>query len=146
MKKIIAVIVLMLPGVAALAGGSADDLKAMQGQWSVTIAERDGKPAGDELKNIKLVVLIAGKDYRVLVNDKVVSGGTFTIDAAKSPRTIDTKITEGPNKGLMEKGIYKIEGDKMTAVFAKPGKERPAAFTTKEGSDQSILHYVRIKK
>lgn len=146
MRRITALVALMLIALAVRAGTSADDLKAMQGQWSVTIVERDGKPAGDELKNVKLVVLIAGNDYRVLVNDKVISGGTFTIDARKSPRTIDTKITEGPNKGVAEKGIYKIDGDKMVAVFAKPGKARPTAFRTQEGSDQSILHYKRIKK
>jgi uncharacterized protein (TIGR03067 family) len=145
MKRIAVIIALLPVGATALAG-NADDLKAMQGQWSLAIAERDGKPAGDELKGLKLVVLIAGDEYRVLANDKVVGGGTFKIDARKTPHTIDTRITEGPNKGVMEKGIYEIEGDKMIAVFAKPGKERPTEFKTKEGSEQSILRYERIKK
>jgi uncharacterized protein (TIGR03067 family) len=145
MKGIAAVMVLMGLSLTALAGG-ADDLKAMQGQWSLTIVERDGKPAGDELKTIRLVMLIAGNDYRVLADDKVIGGGTFTLDSRKSPPTIDTRISEGPNKGVVEKGIYKIEGDRMVAVFASPGKARPTAFTTKEGSGQSILHYVRVKQ
>jgi uncharacterized protein (TIGR03067 family) len=145
MKRLLAIITLLPLGATALAG-SADDLKAMQGQWSLTIAERDGKAAGDELKGIKLVILIAHDQYRVLANDKVVSGGTLKVDASKAPHTIDTRITEGPNKGVVEKGIYEIKGDKMIAVFAQPGQERPTQFTTTEGSGHSILRYERIKK
>src|SRR5947209_3344401 len=146
MRTIAAIAVLMLLGFAALAGDSAADLKAMQGQWSVTIVERDGKPAGDELKNVKLVLLVAGDEYRVLADDKAVAGGKFKIDAGKTPRRLDASITEGPNKGLMQQAIYEIKGDTMTAVYAKPGAARPTELKTKEDSGQSLVRYTRRKK
>ena len=134
-----------LTGLVALAG-SADDLKAMQGKWSATIAEVDGKPASPEEMNLKLVLVVQGDNYRVLVGDKEISGGTLTLDASKNPRTIDATHTEGKFKDVVQKGIYEIKGDAMTAVFAKPGKERPTEFKTKAGSEQSVVKYVRMKQ
>ncbi len=146
MRRIAAVIVLILVGFAVEAGSIADDLQAMQGQWSVTIAEMDGKPAGDDFKNVRITFLIAGDEYRILADDKAISGGKLNIDARKTPHTIDATITEGPHKGMTQKGIYEIKGDTMTAAFARPGGARPAEFKTKQGSGQSIVRYARIKK
>ncbi len=139
-------LVLLFGGLAALAGSSADDLKAMQGQWAVTIAEMDGKPTHAEIMNLKLVLTVEGENFRILSDGKLFSGGTLKLDASKNPRTIDTTTTEGPAKGTVQKGIYEIKGDKMTGAFAKPGSERPTEFKTKEGSGLSIVRYERMKK
>jgi uncharacterized protein (TIGR03067 family) len=141
-----AVLVVVATGFAVRAGGAGDDLKTMQGRWSVTIAETNGKPAGDELKNLKLVLVVEGDVFRILSNDKAFSAGKLKIDSSKTPRTMDATNSEGPLKGVVQQAIYEIKGDKMTAVFAKPGTGRPTEFKTKEGSEQSLIHYVREKK
>jgi uncharacterized protein (TIGR03067 family) len=140
-----AVLLGMSIALAAVAGG-ADDLKAMQGHWLATIAETDGKPPSKEDASLKLIFIVQGDKYQVLHDKNVISGGRLKLDATKNPRTVDATITEGPFKGLVQKGIYEITGDKMTAVFAKPGKDRPTRFKTKEGSEQSIVQYERMKK
>jgi uncharacterized protein (TIGR03067 family) len=137
--------VLLATAIVAMAG-SADDLKAMQGRWSATIAETDGKPPSKEDASLKLILIVQGDKYQVVHDKNVISGGTLKLDATKNPRTVDATLTEGPFKGLVQKGIYEINGDKMTAVFAKPGKDRPTKFKTKEGSEQSIVQYERIQK
>ncbi len=142
----LAVLVLVVTGFAATAGVAGDDLKAMQGRWSATIAEVSGKPAGEELKNLKLILLVQDDEYRVLSDGKVLSAGKLKLDATKTPRTMDAANTEGPSKGIVQKAIYEIKGDTMTAVFAKPGADRPAEFKTKEGSEQSLIRYERTKK
>jgi uncharacterized protein (TIGR03067 family) len=143
---VLAVLLFVVTGLAVSAGGAGDDLKAMQGRWSVTIAEIGGKPAGDELKNLKLVIVVEGDTFRILSNDKAFSAGKLKIDSSKTPRTMDATNTEGPLKGVVQQAIYEIKGDKMTAVFAKPGTDRPTELKTKEGSEQSMIHYVREKK
>jgi uncharacterized protein (TIGR03067 family) len=138
-------VVLVLIVSAVSAAGAGDDLKTMQGRWSATIAERNGKPAGDELKNLKLVLVVEGDTFRVLANDKVISAGKLKLDSSKSPRTMDATNTECL-KGVVQQAIYRIKGDTMTAVFAKPGTERPSEFKTKDGSEQSLIRYERMKK
>jgi uncharacterized protein (TIGR03067 family) len=138
-------VALALVGIVS-AGGGVDDLKQMQGKWSATIAEIDGRPASKEEMNLKLVLTVEGDNYRVLAGEQAISAGQLKLDAGKTPRTIDTTHTEGPFKGIVQKGIYELKGDTMVAAFAKPGDDRPTAFKTKEGSKQSIVRYVRIKK
>jgi uncharacterized protein (TIGR03067 family) len=127
----------------AAPAGSLDDLKAMQGKWSATIVEMNGRPASKEEMNLKLVLVVEGDGYRVLADGKAISGGTLKLDAGK--RAIDAAHSEGPFKGVVQKGIYEFKGEQMIAVFAKPGSDRPTEFKTKEGSEQSIVRYVRVK-
>jgi uncharacterized protein (TIGR03067 family) len=140
------VFLLAVMGFTANAGGAGDDLKAMQGRWSATITEMNGKPASDELLNLKLVLVVEGDTYRILSGDKVFSAGKLKLDASKTPRTMDATNTEGPLKGVVQQAIYQIKGDTMTAVFAKPDTARPTEFKTKEGSEQSVIRYERMKK
>jgi uncharacterized protein (TIGR03067 family) len=144
MFAILCALTLAAPAVGG--GAAADDLKALQGQWSATIAEMDGKAPADDVKSLKITLLVAGAEYRVLADDKPISGGKLKLDASKKPRTIDATITEGPHKGTTQQGIYEIKGDTMVAAFAKPGGARPTEFKTTEGSGQSIVRYTRIKK
>jgi uncharacterized protein (TIGR03067 family) len=135
-----------LVGLKAMAGGAGDDLKAMQGSWSATIAEMNGKPASKEEMNLKLVLVVSGESYRVMLDDQVLSGGTLKLDSRKTPHTLDATHTEGPFKGVVQKGIYEIKGDSMIAAFAKPGSDRPTEFRTREGTEQSIVRYTRLRK
>jgi uncharacterized protein (TIGR03067 family) len=132
-------------GLVAWAGGSGD-FKAMQGEWAVRITEQDGKPATPDVAKLKFVIVIKDNTFRMLLDEKVLSAGTFKIDPSKKPATIDTMTTEGPTKGAVQYGIYKINGDKVTAVFAKADKDRPTEFKTTEGSGHSIVEYTRMKK
>jgi uncharacterized protein (TIGR03067 family) len=127
----------------ATAGG--DGVKALQGAWTATITEIDGKAPTKEEAALKLVLVVQGEKYRVLHNKEEIQAGTYKIDATKTPHTIDVTHGVGPSKGMVQKGIYEIKEDTMTAVFAKPGKDRPTEFKTKEGSEQAIVKYVRLK-
>jgi uncharacterized protein (TIGR03067 family) len=140
-----AVLVLLLIGFVATAGGG-DDIKAMQGAWSATIAEIDGKAPTEAEAKLKLMLIVDGDKYRVLHNNEELSAGTLKLDTSKKPHTIDATHTTGNGKGMVQKGIYEIKGDTMTAVFAMFGKDRPTEFKTKEGSGESIVRYVRMKK
>src|SRR5262249_42478374 len=66
--------------------------------------------------------------------------GTFTIDPTKNPKWIDVKLPAGDSTG-----IYELKGDRLRVCWASPGEKRPAEFKTKEGIQQAIVTYERIK-
>ncbi len=71
----------------------------------------------------------------------------ITVDASKSPKTIDFVYGEGDNKGKKSLGIYKLEGnDRLVLCLAPPGKERPTKFEVKPGENVEVQVLVRQKK
>ena len=55
--------------------------------------------------------------------------GTYVIEPAKSPKTIDITMKEG-DKGTAH-GIYELKGDTLKICVARPNTERPTEFTEK---------------
>src|SRR5947209_7125018 len=80
-----------------------DDLAKFQGTWSFQSMEVGGNP----------VDLATLKDLPLVIKDNTWSqggaNGTFTIDATKTPKTIDMTFTV-PSKGTVVKGIYELSG------------------------------------
>ena len=60
--------------------------------------------------------------------------GRQKLNPDKSPKEVDKAYTEGPNAGKTFVGIYKIDGDTITACFADNDKDRPKEFESKAGS------------
>ncbi len=57
-----------------------------------------------------------------------------------------TTITEGPNKGKTQVGIFKIDGDTWTFCVAEPGvKTRPTDFTADLGSNRMLVTVKKLK-
>jgi uncharacterized protein (TIGR03067 family) len=126
---------------------SKSDLKKMEGTWKVTLHEMEGKKTTDEENakaDVKLV--IKASKYALSIGGKEIAAGTIKLDASKKPSTIDALTTSGPQEGKTMQGIYEVKGDEMRVCFAQPGKERPTAFSTKEGSGHLLLGYKRIKE
>src|SRR5207253_2724196 len=99
---------------STLAGGgdkAADgELKKIQGAWKFLAHERDGKATpAEELKKLKIT--FTGDKFSVELDGKVVQAGTQKLDASKKPSHVDSKVTEGDNKGGMMLGIYELKGD-----------------------------------
>jgi uncharacterized protein (TIGR03067 family) len=141
---ILAVGVLTAAG-APLGGSAKKEQQKLQGTWVPTSLMIDGKEVPkDEFRN--LTVTFAGDKFTVKAGDKVFGEGTFTIDPAKEPKTIDNRWTTGDNKGKNEVGIYKVEGDTLTTCFAEAGTDkRPTSFTSKEGSKHELTVFKRSK-
>jgi uncharacterized protein (TIGR03067 family) len=121
------------------------DMEKMQGEWTMASGERNGQAIPDEfLQSLKRT--IKGDQYTVKQGDDVINGGSYTIDATKSPKTIDLKVTEGQAAGQTMHGIYELQGDTMKICYASPGKPRPTEFTAKEGSEQILATWKHAKK
>lgn len=75
----------------------------------------------------------------------MVEAATQKLDPSKSPKTLDAKVTDVPNKGAVILGIYEISGDTLKVCFDPEGKKRPTEFKGVSGSQTLVVHK-RVKK
>jgi uncharacterized protein (TIGR03067 family) len=121
------------------------DLAALEGEWTIVSAERDGMKLPDELlKNSKRTA--KGNESSVIVGGQLFMKATVAVDPSKKPKTIDYDVTDGPNKGKKQFGIYEIDGDTVKFCFAAPGNDRPTEFSSKERSNRILSVWKREKK
>lgn len=119
------------------------DGKAMQGTWVPVTAELAGAPFPMDIsKTMKLI--LKGDRYTVFVG-QIMDTGTFTFDASKSPKTLDIKGTQGPNKDKTFLCIYKLKGDSLTVCYDLAGKEYPKEFKSKTETQLFLVEYKRAK-
>ncbi len=119
------------------------DFDKLQGTWITVSLATGGKPVIEE-KNpsrfgptVKLVY--EGNKWRVVAGDKTVATGTWKIDATKTPKELDVMDESGTVNDKTKLAIYELEGDTFKYCIGPAGKPRPAEFSSKEGSDNSLL-------
>jgi uncharacterized protein (TIGR03067 family) len=133
----------LVAGFLIAADDPKEDLKKLEGTWTMVSGEKDGKPVPEQtIKIAKLV--IKGDQHDVKIGNDAYQG-THKIDPSKKPKTIDATDTEGPFKGKTVYGIYESDGDTFKVCFAKPGDERPKEFNTKAGTGH-IMHVWKKEK
>jgi len=114
-------------------------LASLQGVWKMTTTNgQDITAAGQEM-----TVTITGSNYAQALNGQVVEKGTFKIDEAKKPMTMDLSITEGDSAGKVQLGVFEIKGTTLTGKMGEPGTPtRPTDFTITEG----FFTFTMVKK
>lgn len=120
------------------------ELKKFEGTWTFESVEAGGKelPA-DQFKG--MTVVFEGDKYSIKMGDMVVESATVKFDQSQSPKTLDSTVIEGPNKGAVYLCIYDISDDTLKVCFDPEGKKRPTEFKTAAGSGMLIVHK-RVKK
>jgi len=143
---------LLVPLVAALLVAadkpddeSKKDLEKMQGDWGVESSVTDGQKRGDDEAQV-VFRTVKGNEYTVSVFDKPVGKGTFTLDATKKPKEIDSRPAEADKDAPPLLGIYELDGDTFRTCSAPAGKERPKDFQCKKGSGHTLTVWKREKK
>ena len=76
----------------------------------------------EDLKSVRLVV--KGNQFTLTDKDMSISG-TFTIDASKTPKTIDFRLADSKSPDDKFLGVYEILGERRLSGFALPKQERP---------------------
>jgi uncharacterized protein (TIGR03067 family) len=118
------------------------ELVKFAGTWTPAYVEIDGKELKDDIKNDLLV--ITGTKY-TFTGPKTKMEGVITIDASKTPPTLDVEITGGDNKGVKTIGIYEIAEKQMTVCYRVAPDQRPTSFSTSEKSGRILIIYKRVK-
>jgi uncharacterized protein (TIGR03067 family) len=118
--------------------------KDLDGEWEAVSAARDGKelvlpPGGPP------VLTFRGDALTVQDGDESYQA-SLTIDAAKTPRTLDMTLVSGPRKGDVVRGLYEIKGDELRLCTAGVGKERPEDLASTKGTGWMLMTLKRAKK
>jgi uncharacterized protein (TIGR03067 family) len=119
--------------------------KKLQGAWTTTKAERNGKAADDVIGHL---LTVTGNRFKIQSKDgNPLYEGTFRLDPSSKPAAFDFEHTEGALKGKVWKGIYALDGDTLTTCDNGPDldKGRPAAFEAKAGSGYILITFKRAK-
>ena len=128
---------LMCAGLVALlclssvrSDDKALDVKKLEGKWTFVSGEKNGNPAGEDMKKAGFEI---AKDVMTMTTDMGAFKFKFTIDTKASPAAIDLEITEGPvGQGSKSKGIISLEGDDLKLCYIPMGDDRPKKFDGKE--------------
>jgi uncharacterized protein (TIGR03067 family) len=115
----------------------ADDLAKLQGAWTLSTLEMDGRAmpvggsieiAGDRFKSVGM-----GAEY----------SGTVEIDDTAKPKRFDLVFTDGPEAGNRNPGIYHLDGDSWKLCLNITGKRRPRGFSANSGSGNALEVFTR---
>jgi uncharacterized protein (TIGR03067 family) len=120
-----------------------EDVELLQGSWTVQLDERDGKAAPALfLRNARVEI----DGNRILVRDRagnLLRSATYRLDVMQRPKTIDLDLAEGPELGPSERGIYRVDADRLRICASYAGGERPRAFEAGPGVERLVLKRLR---
>ena len=121
------------------------DLKALEGTWTVEALEYNGKDIKD-----KYNFTFSFKDDKITVEgDKNVKKeyGTFKLklDPTTMPKCVDLTVSLGVQKDAVLEGIYEIKGDDLKMCICVLGKDRPTEFKSPDGGSVVLLTLKRQK-
>lgn len=144
--------VLVLGAAAGIVSASAGQDKAakldaakLPGTYEFVSGLRDGDKVPEG--NFKGTTLIVTKDAMELKTPEGSFKFSYTVDASKTPATVDMEITDGPiGKGEKRKGVIALDGDMLKLAYNAVGADAPKDFDVKKGSMGHSFTMKRQKK
>ena len=118
-----------------------EDLKRMQGTWTMAALEVDGKDVPAAKLGAELVV--KGDRYAVTNKGRTIEC-KLRLDPGKDPRAVDMVFDEPGGGEKILKGIYVIESDTLKVARGLDAKqERPGQFATWPGTTYFVVTWKR---
>lgn len=138
--------------VGLVSASAAQDKKAatldaakLPGTYEFVSGLRDGDKVPEA--NFKGTTLIVTKDMMELKTPEGSFKFSYTLDASKTPATMDMEITDGPiGKGEKRKGVVALDGDTLKLAYNAVGADAPKDFDVKKGSMGHSFTMKRQKK
>jgi uncharacterized protein (TIGR03067 family) len=120
-----------------------EDAARLEGVWAIVSVEIDGQALPmDNLEGARLSIRGTRYDFRL---EQTRLDLTFKLDSRKSPKAIDLKVMDGPEKGQVYHGIFKVEDGLYTICRSTaPGKDRPTEFATRPKSGLMMVVWRQV--
>ncbi|QDV34241.1 TIGR03067 domain-containing protein [Tautonia plasticadhaerens] len=143
-QSIVILVAVVLGPTARADDGAKAEFDRLQGHWKGVALESDGRKATE-------AEIEAMKDGGWSFEGDVVSfedprippiRSRVELDLATDPRSLDLIGLDGPQEGKVMRGIYKIEGDRLTICLrdlASDSKGRPSEFATAPESGLGLI-------
>ena len=96
----------------------------------------------DDATTKSLVLTLDGERFKTQRGDQVLFDSKYSVDASTKPPQIEMAGI-GEMAGKIGQGIYGISGDRLTMCYTMPGKDRPTAFASEEGSETFLMVWRR---
>lgn len=153
MKRLLSMFVSVLFFSAASAAepdAAKDDLRKLQGTWVVVHFVLNGRTVMEQDTSYTVEIegekLSFGHEMRMGAERKgTTQDFTLRLDPAKSPKQMDLVAHQGIFKDKTFPAIYEFEGEMLKLCRTHPGRERPADFSCKEGSQHWLLLMKKTK-
>ena len=108
-------------------------LDQIQGTWQVVTMNGQDAPA-----RVDAHLTFTEDKYEQWANGTAEERGTFKVNPATKPASINLMIAEGSDAGKLQIGVYEINGDKLSLTFSAPSDPvRPKTLT--DGAVVAIL-------
>ena len=118
-------------------------MEAIEGEWEMVEAVRDGQPLGAEFVSRGRRTLRGG-ETTILFRGAVFMRGTTRVDTTHVPWTIDYVVTGGPGRGRPQLGLWEFADGLLRVIVSPPGRPRPAGFDTRLGDDRTLTVWRRL--
>jgi uncharacterized protein (TIGR03067 family) len=127
--------------VLALTIHAQDAAAPLQGRWVVTGGEHNAKPMNTLNGG---VMTIAGTAFEIRTASGNMLKGTLRLDTSKKPAQMDMIHADG----VQWEAIYEATADTLRLNYVVKGEKdpRPAAFTTSDKTEESIVILQREKR
>jgi uncharacterized protein (TIGR03067 family) len=139
----------VVPSVPVVAGDNEDpnksEIKRLAGEWYQSHSLSNGFKV--TVQGFSLVLFFRDeevKEGRIFSPDDIKSldSWKYTVDASRSPKTIDLSRTKNGKKET-RLGIYELKGNDLKVSWAGEGQERP---TKLDDKIMPINFYFRLEK
>jgi uncharacterized protein (TIGR03067 family) len=140
--------VILSPSRAAEKPDDRADTEKLQGVWRGRSIDAKGLSLMPS-SAYNLLLRFDKDSFTVEQEGQVTVRGTFALDPAQKPRTIDLTLKETVqtvNKGAVVRGIYEIDKDGLRLCTTKAnGEDRPKRFVSKSGTPHTLFTFQREK-
>ena len=117
-------------------------MERLQGVWSMVSLEADGRAVPASALGGARIAIHGGHFTSTGMGAKY--EGTVEVDATRTPKTINMKFTEGPEKGNTNYGIYELDANKLRIYFSTESNERPKEFPAKPTTGMILMVLERV--
>ncbi len=118
--------------------------KDLDGTWEGVSVLLNGKELPQPADG-KMVVTISGGSLTFKIGDDSHTS-TISVDASKTPRTIDLTPDDGRMKGKTMKAVYEVKGDELKVCHGEWDSDRPKELASMEGNGLMVFTFKRVKK